>query len=177
MQVADRDEAAFERLYDESNPLIFGLVFRVVGQRADAEEVVFDVYQQIWSQAGRFDGEKSSAAGWMVMIARSRALDYLRSAAFRRQSNTTAAEDAAPMRSESPAPDEVEFSRQRRVVVQSALRELPDEQRTLIELAFFDGLTHSELATKAGIPLGTVKTRIRSALGKLRGTLARIRGD
>lgn len=176
-RVATRDERAFDRLYEESNPFVFGLVLRMVGQRADAEEVSFDIYQQIWAQAGRFDRQRSSAAGWMAMIARSRSLDFLRSSAFRRASRTTAAEDAAPMQSADPAPDEVEFCRQRRAAVKGALEELPEDQRTLVELAFFEGLSHTELAARVSLPLGTVKTRIRSALGKLRGSLARIRGD
>jgi RNA polymerase sigma-70 factor (ECF subfamily) len=177
VRVAARDERAFECLYDQSNALLFGLVLRIVGQRADAEEVTFDIYQQIWAQAARFDRQRSSAAGWMVMIARSRSLDFLRSSTFQHARRTTAAEDAPPLQSAAPPPDEVEFCRQRRAAIKNALEELPEDQRTLVELAFFEGMSHSELAARVSIPLGTVKTRIRSALGKLRGSLARIRGD
>lgn len=177
MRVAAREERAFERLYDQSNALLFGLVLRMVGQRDDAEEVTFDIYQQIWAQAARFDRQRSSAAGWMVMIARSRSLDFLRSSSFQRSRRTTAAEDAPPLQSIDPPPDEVEYCRQRRAAIKGALEELSEDQRTLVELAFFEGLSHSELAAQASIPLGTVKTRIRSALSKLRGSLARIRGD
>lgn len=177
LRVATRDQGAFERLYDQSNALLFGLVLRMVGQRADAEEVTFDIYQQIWAQAERFDPQRSSAAGWMVMIARSRSLDFLRSSTFQRARRTTAAEDAPPLQSLAPSPDEVEYCRQRRTAVHGALAELPEDQRTLVEMAFFEGLSHSELAARVSMPLGTVKTRIRSALGKLRGSLTRIRGD
>jgi RNA polymerase sigma-70 factor (ECF subfamily) len=157
-------------LYDGTHPLVYGLALRILGDVADAEEVALDVYTQVWRTAGNFDPRRGSVSAWLVTLARSRAIDRLRSAAARRQR-----EESRPELPEAPAaarsPEEASLLGQRRVRVRAALARLLPEQREAIELAFFSGLTHSELAARLGQPLGTVKTRIRLGMMKLRELL------
>ena len=156
---ADRDHSALAVLYD-----------RVLGDPADAEEVSIDVYHQVWRTAPSYDGSRGSVAAWLVTLARSRAIDRLRSRAARARSE----EPILPhivARDASPGPDETTVASQRRALVQAALAALSPDQREAIELAFFSGFTHSELADRLGQPLGTVKTRIRSAMIRLREQL------
>jgi RNA polymerase sigma-70 factor (ECF subfamily) len=163
---------ALGRLYDRHAPVVYGLACRVTGRPEDAEEVVQDVFTQIWKQAARYDPARATVAGWLVMIARARSLDRLR--ARRARPDQTAPADPAEtagLSAAGPTPEQIAISGREARLVRTALQGLPEAQRVLVELAFYDGLTHSEIAERTGTPLGTVKTRLRMAASALRGAL------
>jgi RNA polymerase sigma-70 factor (ECF subfamily) len=148
--------------------LVYGIALRILNDTADAEEVTLDVYAQIWKSAATFDVQRGSVCSWMVTLVRSRAIDRMRS----RHSRVRREEAASiELRAASPGPEEqtVFFEKTKRI--QAALATLSREQRQAIELAFFSGLTHVEVATKVGEPLGTIKTRIRLGMMRLRDAL------
>jgi len=167
---AQRDESALASLYDESNALAYTIALRILQDEADASEVVLDVYKQVWEGAARFDEQRGSAAAWIVLLARSRALDRRRSLGARRRS-AARVEVFPDVISADPSPEHLAMASQSSRSVSRALAEVPSEQRLALELAFFEGLTHSEIAERLGEPLGTVKTRIRLAVSKLRELL------
>jgi RNA polymerase sigma-70 factor (ECF subfamily) len=167
---AGGDQAAFASLYDASRHLVYAIALRILREPADAEEVTLDVYMQVWRTAKDYTDERGSVGAWLAMLARSRSLDHIRSHASR-----TRREEPFPeliqFRSGGPGPDhQTEMSQHRRRVA-SALETLPPEQREVIQLAFFSGLTHTELADQLNQPLGTVKTRVRQGMIKIRELL------
>jgi RNA polymerase sigma-70 factor (ECF subfamily) len=172
---ASGDQQALARLYDESSRLIYSIVVRIVGDAADAEEVTLDVYQQVWRLAGQYNSERGTPSTWLVMMARSRALDRLRWRQGRVRMESGLDEVRDQVSSDNP-PELAAWENQKRTRIQSAMGELAPEQREAIQLAFFEGLTHSELAAKLGQPLGTIKTRIRLGMLKLRQSLGAIEG-
>jgi RNA polymerase sigma-70 factor (ECF subfamily) len=174
-RAARGEQQALAQLYDESSRLIYSVVARIVGDSADAEEVTLDVYAQIWRQAKDYTAGRGSPSTWMIMIARSRALDRVRSRQGRLQ-RETALEDVVDARSREEEPEEKAWLSQRRRRVRQAMADLAPEQREVIEMSFFLGFTHSELAEKLGQPLGTVKTRIRLGMIKLKQTLSSAEG-
>ena len=170
--LARGDEAALAAIYDRYRLILFGLVLRILRDRAEAEDVLQEVFLQVWRRASDFDEARGRAFTWLVTIARSRALDRLRAAGSRARLAEGAAQtprddtgDAAldAVKSETGA------------IVRQALAELPDEQRRTLFLAYFEGLTQVEIAARLGDPLGTVKTRMRSGLIKLRELLGQTR--
>jgi RNA polymerase sigma-70 factor, ECF subfamily len=167
---ASRDESALAALYDESSQLAYTVAMRILQDDADASEVVLDVYKQVWDAAGRFDEQRGSAAAWIILLARSRATDRRR---FRTARMRTAAkvEQLDDVVSPQPTPESLAMTSQSGRSVMRALAEVPPEQRQALELAYFAGLSHSEIADRLGQPLGTVKTRIRLAVGRLRELL------
>jgi RNA polymerase sigma-70 factor, ECF subfamily len=169
-EAAKGDEQAFAGLYDESSGLVYSVALRILGNEADAEEVTLEVYTHIWKYAKDFDAGRGTVCAWLAMLARSRAIDRLRAGASRR---TCERELPAAFAIIDPGilPDEAGEASERRRFVQAALETLSAEQREAIELAYFSGLSHSELAARLGRPLGTVKTRIRLAMMKLRALL------
>ncbi len=174
-QIALGRHSALGSMYDETSPLVFGLAVRMLGDRADAEEITADVYSQVWRTAATFDSTRGSVTTWLVMLTRSRAIDRLRTRT-ERWKREQAIDDQAEAADPGPAPDEASVQSEQRRMVQAALAELVPEQRRLIELAFFSGLSHSELAERTGLPLGTVKTRIRLGMLKLRERLGALEG-
>jgi RNA polymerase sigma-70 factor (ECF subfamily) len=169
------DEAAAGTLYDRHSSTVMALTFRMVRERADAESIVLETFMQAWRDAGRFDASRGSALSWLITIARTRALDFLRTAGRQAKLMPVRVED---MPAESFASEERTASashaveqREQQQAVAAALRTLPDNQRVAIELAFYEGLSHSEIAERLGEPLGTVKTRIRLGMTKLRDVL------
>ena len=172
-RISDGEQPALGALYDESSSLIYSMVLRVLGNVADAEEVTMDVYTQVWKAASGYDTSRGSVTAWMVTLARSRAIDRVRSRASRARKETALPETYdAPSVGNSPEQQTEET--QRRHQVMTALATLPADQRQAVELAFYSGLTHSELAERLGQPLGTVKTRIRAGMSRLRELLAGI---
>lgn len=159
------------RLYDESSPILYGLALRILNDPADAEEVVLDVYQQVWRVAKSFDESRGSVYGWLTVLTRSRAIDRLRCAGSRRMRERPIAEDCQ-VRCKQPVPEEQTLLREERARVRGALAALSPEQREAIELAFFRGLTHVEVAEAMGVPLGTIKTRIRIGMRRMRDVLS-----
>jgi RNA polymerase sigma-70 factor (ECF subfamily) len=172
-RLAARDTRAFASFYDRTTGFVFGLLLRILGDRDVAEEVAQEVYLQLWRTAGTFDAGRSSPLAWIATIARSRAIDRLRADASLR--NAVHALAGQPGRVEPPTPEEETSLRERRARVLEALRSLPAEHRVAIELAFFEGLSHSEIARKTATPLGTVKTRIRAAIARLEQALDSLR--
>ncbi len=169
------DERAIAALYDRYGGVVYAVAFRIVGQRADAEEIVVEAFAQAWRDASRFEAGRGSVAGWLTMIARSRALDLVRARARRERITATAAADR-PDRSPAMGDFHSDPSRavdhaERRVRVREALDSLSPPQRQAIELAFFEGLSQSEIAERLQEPLGTVKTRVRLGMQKLRELL------
>jgi RNA polymerase sigma-70 factor, ECF subfamily len=162
------EEQALGELYDRHNRLLFGVIFRILGQRDEAEDVLQEVFLTAWTKAAIYDPALGSPAGWLIGIARHRALDRLRAAAVRSRTVDAAAADVAP----APTPEHQAAASEQHRTVGNALDELPAEQRRLIEDAYFLGLTHSELADRHGLPLGTVKTRIRAGMLALRQHLS-----
>ncbi len=175
-RAARGDQQGLAELYDQSSRLIYSVALRIAGNPADAEEITLDVYSQVWKLARDYTPDRGSPSAWLVMMARSRALDKVRSRVSRSQHETAleSAFDAAA--SGESAEDSAMMSENRRIILQ-ALQELSPEQRQAIELSFFSGLTHSELAERLGQPLGTVKTRIRLGMIKLRTALGAVAGE
>ena len=163
-RVCQRDAQAFERLYDAFNRLVHGIAVRMLGDATAAEDLTQAVFLKVWSAPQAFRGGNFGA--WIARVTRNRALDMLRSRATRSESEMPA---DLP---EEESLDDVVFARIDGKQVRSALMHLPEDQRTLIELGFFGGITHEEIARRTSTPLGTVKTRIRSGLRKLRTELA-----
>jgi RNA polymerase sigma-70 factor (ECF subfamily) len=173
-RAATGDERAMSDLYDRYGTVLYAVAYRVVGQRADAEEVVVEAFTQAWRDASRFEAARGSVAAWLTMIARSRALDLVRARGRRDKLAASAALSGldagpAPSAGENPA-DRAEDDERRRMVRQ-AIEALSPPQRQAIELAFFEGLSQSEIAARLNEPLGTVKTRVRLGMQKLRESL------
>jgi RNA polymerase sigma-70 factor (ECF subfamily) len=171
-RVASADHAALGELYDATSPTVFGLVRRIVGDYSAAEEVTLDVYTQVWRLASDYCEEKGAPVTWLLMIARSRAIDHLRSRARRVKEQECPIEVAFDHSHPGPDPEAVAISGNRRQIVQDILANLEPEQVATLQLAFFDGLSHGEIAAKTGIALGTVKTRIRTGMMRMRELLA-----
>jgi len=163
---------ALASLYDESSKLVYAIALRLLGQAADAEEVTLDVYAQVWRTAATYRSERGSVTAWLTTLARSRALDRARSRVSRARFEEPMME-VTEMKAEADeaSPEMKTAAAQRRRHVLSALATLSPEQREAVQLAFFSDLTHSELAEKLQQPLGTVKTRIRLGMMKLREQL------
>ena len=169
-RVAAGDEQALAALYDETSRIVYGLLLRILTDASAAEEVLLDVYTQVWRQAASYSRERGAPLAWLTTIARSRAIDRLRAGRTERQKT----EPLDPSLYRSASADDVEgewSARETGARVRAALDTLSPEQREVIELAYFGGMTHSEIAAANGQPLGTVKTRIRLGMSKLRDAL------
>jgi RNA polymerase sigma-70 factor (ECF subfamily) len=168
-KAAGGDQSAMAQLYDASSARVFGLAMRVLGDRNAAEDAVVEVYAQAWRDASRFDARRGNARAWLLTIARSRAIDILRSR--RREPACDPLEAANEVHSGAAGPEDQSSELQRRNYVRAALENLHPEQREAIELAYFFDFSHSEIASKLGQPLGTIKSRIRSGMMVLRELL------
>jgi RNA polymerase sigma-70 factor, ECF subfamily len=162
-RVRARDVGAFEALYDEFHRLVYGLALRMLGDAASAQDVTQAVFLKVWSSPDLFRG--GNFAGWIARIARNRCLDMLRS---RASHETSELPESLP---ENEGLEDIAFARLNAALVRKALDTLPPEQREPIELGFFAGVTHEEIARRTNTPLGTIKTRIRLGLRKLRSAL------
>jgi RNA polymerase sigma-70 factor, ECF subfamily len=169
-RIARGDHGALAELYDRHARLVFSLALRILQNRADAEDVVQDVFTQVWAQAARYDTARGAVAAWMLMMARTRAIDRLRS----RSSRPETVSDARVVEEvpDATARQDLQLLSAEQVeTLQDALNALPVAQRVTLELAYYEGLTHAEIADRLSEPLGTVKTRIRQAVIKLRESL------
>ncbi len=174
--IASGDEAALARAYDAHGSLVYGLALRVCGKVHDAEEVLQDVFLTLWRTASRFDAGRGSLVAYLTTLTRHRAIDRIRSRHARPDAALGMSDDAPPVASLAPTPsDGAELSEDARLAV-GALDRLPVEERRVLELAYFDGLSQSEIAARTGDPLGTVKGRTRNALRRLREALPRSLG-
>jgi len=167
--IAAREEAALAQLYDRYRTILFGLLMRILNNREEAEDVLQEVFLQVWRKAADFDESRGRPFTWLVTLARSRGIDRLRTLASRERVAEAGAREVSEEISDA-ATDA--FKSEQRGLVSDALAKLPDEQKRPIMLAYFDGLTQSEIATRLGAPLGTVKTRMRTGMIRLRELLA-----
>ena len=177
-RMAAGDEAALGALYDRWSPLFHSVVLRIVGDRDDAEELVEETFWQAWRQAARYDAGRAGVSAWLVVMARSRALDRVRLRGWKRAA-AGEVEAAASIEAvvEAGGPLQAAEQDETRRIVRAAMDALPAEQRETLELAYFRGMSQSEIAAATGQPLGTVKTRARLALQKLREALAVLREE
>jgi RNA polymerase sigma-70 factor (ECF subfamily) len=168
--IARQQQDALNRLYERYQTMVYHLAFRILNSRESAEEIVLEVFWQVWREAVRYDAQRGSVGAWLSTLARSRAIDALRA----RKGNPMAEEKSEGQQvANDPAdtPEETTDLEQRARLVRNALEDLSADQRIALELSFFRGLTHIEIAEQLNEPLGTVKTRIRSAMLKLRERL------
>ena len=172
--IAAGDEQALAALYDRYRLILFGLILRILHSQPEAEDVLQEVFLQVWRRAGDFDETRGRPFTWLVTLARSRAIDRLRSTSARARTADEAAR-AVPDSISDAASDAVKSEQGE--IVRRALSELPDEQRRPLVLAYFEGLTQTEIAERTGTPLGTIKTRMRSGMTKLRELLGGRAGE
>ena len=168
-RAAAQDREAFSQLYDRFSTWVFSLAMRMLRAQSDAEDLLQEVFMQVWRQAGSYSQERGSPEAWIINIARSRAIDKLRSIRRRDKSFVLTDDPAA-----AESPDNVESTvgeSEARLATNSALASLPEAQRRVLELAYFDGLSQTEIADRLKEPLGTVKTRMRAGIQRLRGKL------
>lgn len=168
-RMAAGEESGLAQLYDRHGRAVYGLACRILADSIEAEDVVQDVFAQAWRQSTRFDPSRASVTGWLFMIARTRALDRLRS---RRVRPAAAGVDGAhEPADDGPTPEAAALTEDQRARVRQALDALDAPQRTAIEMAYYGGLTQADIARELGEPLGTVKSRMRAALSRLRAAL------
>jgi RNA polymerase sigma-70 factor (ECF subfamily) len=174
---AAKDQAALGALYDRFSRLLYGIIVAVVRDTDDAEDLLQEVFVQIWRNAGSYQPSLGSPKTWLVRIAHNRAIDMLRSKRYQQRRNeirTDGADSAEQIMAVGAVNDVWQETLRKDSAgrLSRALGNVPDDQRELIEMAFFLGYTHQEISTMSGLPLGTVKTRIRSGIQTLRASLA-----
>jgi RNA polymerase sigma-70 factor, ECF subfamily len=167
-RIAAGESAALGELYDRYGSQSFGLALRIVGNAGDAEEIVQDVFLHVWRQAERYDPARATLIGWILMLTRSRAIDRLRA---RQARPPLAAHDLDWSHGAADNQEVAAITHEAATRLKAELEALPPPMRQAIELAYFDGLTHSEIAEQLQEPLGTVKSRLRAAMIRLRDTL------
>lgn len=170
-RIARGDASALSDLYDRFSGLLLALSRRILIDESEAEEILQEVFLQVWNQAGRYDPSRSSVSTWLVLITRSRSIDRLRSRQVKDRTLNNLKQENVDRHTSPEGPASVLLD-ERRQRLHRELGLLPPEQRQILELAFFKGMTQSEIANSTGIPLGTVKTRTLLAMKKLRNALA-----
>lgn len=170
-QIVNGDHGALGALYDLHGRTVYTLALRIVGDPAEAEEVVQDVFVQVWRGAVRYDQGRATVAGWLLMMTRSRAIDRVRARQVRPIGDGAFETTIARLADASAGPEASVISGQAAERLKAALYDLPNSMRAALELAYYEGLTQSAIAERLGEPLGTVKTRMRTALQKLRSAL------
>ena len=169
-QIADGNRAAFAQFYDRHSTLMFSVACKILSDTSEAEDVLQEVFVQIWEKAKSFDPKLGKASSWAAILVRNKAIDRLRAS----QRRTRLAEDAEAefvLPDSSESANDAAYGHEKAKLIQSAIGSLPEEQRRAIELAYFSGLTQNEISEKLGEPLGTIKARIRRGLLKLRDQL------
>jgi RNA polymerase sigma-70 factor (ECF subfamily) len=176
--MANGDEQALGALYDRWHPLVNAMVLRILRQRDDVDDVVEETFWQAWRQAGRYDGARGTVQTWLLTIARSRALDRVRAVKRLREEPMDRENGELLVQQVADGDPGMDAeSSERRTVVIAALAELPPEQREALELGYFAGFSQSEIAERTGQPLGTIKTRMRLAMQKLKSRLQGLREE
>lgn len=170
-RVVQGDSPAFADLYDRHVRPVFSLVLRIVSDQSEAEDLVQEVFAQAWTQSWRYDAGRGPVSAWLLTIARSRAIDRLRARRGQKSLVAPGATEIADVPDHGQTQEDVVLNAERLERLRTALEELPLLQRLALELAYFEGLSHTEVAERLEQPLGTVKTRIRAALQRLRGAL------
>ena len=167
--VARKEQLALAQIYDRYRQVLFGLLIRILKNREESEDVLQEVFIQVWRRAADFDETRGRPFTWLVTLTRSRAIDRLRSLAARDRVAIAGARDESEQMSDAVSDA---FRAEQRGLITSALAQLPEEQKSALLLAYYEGLTQSEIAKHLGAPLGTIKTRMRSGMIKLRELLA-----
>jgi RNA polymerase sigma factor (sigma-70 family) len=172
-QITQQNQQALSTLYDRYHRLVYTIAQRSLNSPEDSEEIVIDVFSQVWRSADRYKPDRARVDTWILMMARSRILDRLRSKQRHGKSTTACMEVAQenPLQTAPTDPAEDVILRERRTTVLTALVQLPEQQRQVLEMAYYQGLSQSEIVAQTGMALGTVKTRMRLGLNKLRGLL------
>jgi RNA polymerase sigma-70 factor, ECF subfamily len=170
--VVSGDQGAAAGLYDRHSRALYSLILRILGDEGEAEDVLQEVFVQAFRQAGRYDASRGAVVAWLLMMARSRAIDRLRTRRTRVEGRTGEVQVLNDLPDAQPDAASVIIGEEQTRLVRHALAELPLVQRVAIELAYYEGLSHSEIAERLEQPLGTIKTRIRLGLLKLRDELA-----
>jgi RNA polymerase sigma-70 factor (ECF subfamily) len=170
--IGEKDPEAFAVFYDRHGGVAYSLAYRIVGEKAAAEDVTQEAFISIWKSGARFDRARGSVRSWMLSIVRNRAIDALRSKAGKAPKLTFDDDAILEQRPAEGLTEDEALRRETATEVRGALDELPGEQSKVIELAYFGGFTHSEIARMLGVPLGTVKGRMRLGLEKIRGEMA-----
>lgn len=171
--IAKGDRRAFGRLYDRSAPILFALLARILSDREEAEDLLQEVYAEVWRKSVRYDERRGSPMAWLVTLTRSRAIDRLRARASRGHAVTDSIDETplAETQGHDPTPFEQRADAETRTLVMKALMELPAAQRQALELSYYEGLSHSEIAVRLKEPVGTIKTRIKLGMSKLKISL------
>jgi len=170
--IGEKDPEAFEVLYDRHGGIAYSLAYRIVGARVAAEDVTQEAFISIWRSGARYDRARGSVRSWMLSVVRNRAIDALRSRAGKAPRLTLDDEEILERREAGERTEDEALRRETESEVRGALGSLPREQAKVIELAYFGGFSHSEIARMLGVPLGTVKGRMRLGLEKIRGEIA-----
>lgn len=169
-----QDQSALNLLYERYSGVVYALALRIIGQSADAEDIVVDSFWQVWQQAANYDVSRGQLRSWIVTIARSRALDRLRVIRRTPTVDSEEADNARRVLASDDNPEQETWQAEQSAIVSAALAALPKEQREALELAYYQGLSQSEVAARLGEPLGTIKTRIRLGMMKLREQLSHL---
>lgn len=170
-RIADGDEEALAQLYDLYSTVLFGLIRTIVNNKEIAEDLLQELFLLVWKRAERFDASKGSVYTWLVTLARNKSIDKIRSKSYRMQQKNKADEHSvlfANLVSDEKSPYESMWLDKKTEILRNALNSIPDKQREVIEIAYFEGFSQSKIAETYNIPLGTVKTRMREGLDKLR---------
>lgn len=173
-RIQARDTEALSELYDLYSRLLFGLILSVVKKRTEAEDLLQEVFVQIWEKAPAFDADKGNVYGWVTTLTRHKAIDRIRSRNYKSQ--VREANELEPARLDGDGfsdPLDATIMAERAELLKKALQEIPEEQRQVIEIAYYNGFTQAELSEHLDIPLGTVKTRMRQGMIKLKNLLQR----
>ncbi len=168
-RLAEGDREAFGRFYDRFAPLVFTFATRLLRARSEAEDLLQEVFLQVWRQAGSYTQDRGSPEAWLITITRSRGIDKLRSIRRRDKGFVSIEEPGGAEAGRELKREEGET--EARLMIEGPLARLPQAQQRVLEMAYFDGFTQAEIATRLGEPLGTVKTRMRDGLERLRGLL------
>ena len=170
-RIAAGDQPALAEFYDASSAKVFGLVMKILADRTVAEEVSMDVYTQVWRRASSYDAERGTPGSWLMTLAKTRAIDRFRSSYLER-GRQVPLDHAAEVPGDRATPEQYSAGLERQRLVQEAMASLSAEQRQAIALAYYWGLSQSEIADRLQLPLGTVKTRMRLGMIRLREVLA-----
>lgn len=168
-RLADGDRAALEQIYTMTRVKLFGICLRILGDRKEAEDALQDVYINLWQRADRYDPSRASPISWLATFARNRAVDRLRVGKVR--AGAVPEDEAMPVADDTPLADELLIDAERSAHVHTCLETLSGNQRDNIRAAFFDGFTYAELAERADVPLGTMKSWIRRGMARLKSCL------
>ncbi len=171
--VVKGDQQAFSQLYDHSSTLLYTMAFRILGNQEEANELLQDVYLEVWRKVARYDVGRGSPIAWLITLTRSRAIDRLRTRSSKNKTAMSPIDSAISSHAADlgPSPYETQADQELRMAVGTAMTSLPPAQQQAIELAYYEGLSHQEIAARLNQPLGTVKTRIKLGMSKLRETL------